>query len=69
MRSLLLVAFTQTRNPCYHPGDIRVLQVVDVPGCRHLRDCIIFPVKGPRPHADEMAGGAYFLREKYCSHN
>ncbi|KAK3272180.1 hypothetical protein CYMTET_19511 [Cymbomonas tetramitiformis] len=45
------------RNPAYHPGDLRVLQVVDVPSCRHLRDVIVFRTKGPRPHADEMAGG------------
>ncbi|KAI8492821.1 hypothetical protein Bbelb_294180 [Branchiostoma belcheri] len=42
--------------PCYHPGDFRVLQCVNVEDCRHLVDCIVFPVQGDRPHADEIAG-------------
>ncbi|XP_066277875.1 uncharacterized protein [Branchiostoma lanceolatum] len=42
--------------PCYHPGDFRVLQCVNVEECRHLVDCIVFPVQGERPHADEIAG-------------
>lgn len=46
------------RNPCYHPGDIRVLRLVkDNPRYAHLSDCIVFPTKGPRPHADESSGG------------
>ncbi|XP_035673963.1 uncharacterized protein LOC118414200 [Branchiostoma floridae] len=42
--------------PCYHPGDFRVLQCVNVEECRHLVDCVVFPVQGERPHADEIAG-------------
>ena len=49
----LLVA----RNPCYHPGDIRVLQGVNLPKMRHAENVIVFPTRGQRPHADEMAGG------------
>ncbi|KAL3143108.1 hypothetical protein ABBQ38_003381 [Trebouxia sp. C0009 RCD-2024] len=45
------------RNPCYHCGDLRVLKAVGCEALRHLKDCIAFPVQGPRPHADEMAGG------------
>lgn len=44
------------KNPCYHPGDIRILQCTDVPECRHLVDCIVFPTEGNRPHPDEIAG-------------
>lgn len=44
------------KNPCYHPGDIRVLRCTDVLECHHLVDCIVFPTEGKRPHSDEIAG-------------
>ena len=44
------------KNPCYHPGDVRVLRCVDDSECRHLVDCIVFPTQGARPHSDEIAG-------------
>ncbi|KUF96055.1 Kinesin-related protein 3 [Phytophthora nicotianae] len=47
------------RSPCHHPGDIRVLRCrADVPPqLRQLKDCIVFPSKGPRPHPEECTGG------------
>ena len=46
------------RNPCYHPGDIRVLKLVkNKPQYDYLSDCIVFPTRGSRPHADESSGG------------
>uniref|UniRef100_M4BLR9 RNA-dependent RNA polymerase n=1 Tax=Hyaloperonospora arabidopsidis (strain Emoy2) TaxID=559515 RepID=M4BLR9_HYAAE len=47
------------RSPCHHPGDIRVLYCrIDVPlPLRQLKDCIVFPCEGPRPHPDECTGG------------
>ncbi|KAB2620081.1 RNA-dependent RNA polymerase 1 [Pyrus ussuriensis x Pyrus communis] len=45
------------RNPCLHPGDIRVLTAVDVPALHHMVDCVVFPQKGERPHPDECSGG------------
>ena len=61
------------RSPSYLLGDIRVLEMVHVPGLEHLGrkmlrhdlfkyicalvDCVVFPTNGRRPHADEMAGG------------
>lgn len=36
------------KNPCLHPGDVRVLTAVDVPDLHHMVDCIVFPQKGMR---------------------
>ncbi|KAM7488845.1 hypothetical protein LguiB_026329 [Lonicera macranthoides] len=44
------------KNPCLHPGDVRVLEAVDVPALHHMVDCVIFPQKGKRPHPNECSG-------------
>uniref|UniRef100_A0A2P2J8X1 RNA-dependent RNA polymerase n=1 Tax=Rhizophora mucronata TaxID=61149 RepID=A0A2P2J8X1_RHIMU len=44
------------KNPCLHPGDIRILEAVDAPKLHHLYDCLIFPQKGERPHTNEASG-------------
>ncbi|XP_008812977.2 probable RNA-dependent RNA polymerase 1 [Phoenix dactylifera] len=44
------------KNPCLHPGDIRVLSAVDVPDLHHMVDCVVFPQKGKRPHPNECSG-------------
>jgi hypothetical protein len=46
-----------TRNPCTHPGDIRVLNGVDRPEFRHLTNVVVFSSKGERPMCNMMAGG------------
>ncbi|CAN8028491.1 unnamed protein product, partial [Ixodes persulcatus] len=46
-----------TKCPCLHPGDVRKFKAVDVPALHHVKDCIVFPAKGSRPHPNEMAGG------------
>ena len=50
--------FLVTRNPCFHPGDVRVLKMTkEKQGYEKLRDCLVLPVEGPRPHAFECFGG------------
>ncbi|KAL1203607.1 RNA-dependent RNA polymerase 1 [Cardamine amara subsp. amara] len=44
------------KNPCLHPGDVRVLQAVKVPALNHMVDCVVFPQKGSRPHPNECSG-------------
>ncbi|CAH9108035.1 unnamed protein product [Cuscuta epithymum] len=48
-----------TKNPCLHPGDVRVLEAVCEVALkeRGLVDCIVFPQKGERPHPNECSGG------------
>ncbi|KAM1295499.1 hypothetical protein ACFX2H_015291 [Malus domestica] len=48
-----------TKNPCLHPGDVRVLEAVYdvVLEEKNLMDCLIFPQKGERPHPNECSGG------------
>ncbi|KAK4145305.1 RNA dependent RNA polymerase-domain-containing protein [Dichotomopilus funicola] len=45
------------RNPSLHPGDIRVVEAVDVPHLRHLRDVVVFPLKGDRDVPSMCSGG------------
>ncbi|SPO00115.1 related to RNA-dependent RNA polymerase (RdRP) SAD-1 [Cephalotrichum gorgonifer] len=45
------------RNPSLHPGDIRVVEAVDVPALRHLQDVVVFPTKGDRDVPSMLSGG------------
>ncbi|KAK4660539.1 hypothetical protein QC762_119900 [Podospora pseudocomata] len=45
------------RNPSLHPGDIRVVEAVDVPALRHLRDVVVFPLEGDRDVPSMCSGG------------
>ncbi|XP_041013861.1 probable RNA-dependent RNA polymerase 1 [Juglans microcarpa x Juglans regia] len=44
------------KNPCLHPGDVGVLEAVNVPALHHMVDCVVFPQKGERPHPNECSG-------------
>jgi len=46
-----------TKNPCLHPGDVRLLDAVIIPELKHLTNVIVFPTRGPRPHPSEISGG------------
>lgn len=48
-----------TKNPCLHPGDVRVLEAVYEVALEEkgLVDCLVFPQKGERPHPNECSGG------------
>ncbi|XP_039120524.1 probable RNA-dependent RNA polymerase 2 [Dioscorea cayenensis subsp. rotundata] len=57
--AVLIGKVVVTKNPCLHPGDVRVLQAIYEPGLDEmgLVDCLVFPQKGPRPHPNECSGG------------
>ncbi|CAM0944297.1 unnamed protein product [Alopecurus aequalis] len=44
------------KNPCLHPGDIRILEAVCHPALDHMVNCVVFPQQGPRPHPNECSG-------------
>ena len=46
-----------SRNPCTHPGDVRLLNAVDRPEFHHLNNVIVFPSTGDRPLCNMMSGG------------
>ncbi|KAM3064956.1 hypothetical protein ACMFMG_011216 [Clarireedia jacksonii] len=45
------------RNPSLHPGDLRVVQAVNVPALHHLRDVVVFPQSGERDIPSMCSGG------------
>ncbi|KAL5604815.1 uncharacterized protein BROUX77_005001 [Berkeleyomyces rouxiae] len=45
------------RNPSLHPGDIRVVQAVSIPGLNHLTNVVVFPSIGDRDVPSMLSGG------------
>ncbi|TVY59701.1 RNA-dependent RNA polymerase [Lachnellula suecica] len=45
------------RNPSLHPGDLRVVQAINVPELHHLRDVVVFPSTGERDVPSMCSGG------------
>lgn len=37
------------RAPALHPGDMRTARAVDLPQLRHLKNVVVFSIKGARP--------------------
>ncbi|CAJ0902850.1 22617_t:CDS:10 [Entrophospora sp. SA101] len=46
-----------TRNPCMHPGDMRIVEAVDVIELEHLKNCVVFSQRGERPLPNCLGGG------------
>ncbi|CAL5054478.1 unnamed protein product [Urochloa decumbens] len=55
-KSIVTGKVVVAKNPCLHPGDIRVLHAIDVPDLHHMFDCVVFPQQGHRPHPNECSG-------------
>ncbi|ESQ38406.1 hypothetical protein EUTSA_v10028370mg [Eutrema salsugineum] len=57
--SVVIGKVVVTKNPCLHPGDIRVLDAIYEISFEQkgFLDCIVFPQKGERPHPNECSGG------------
>jgi hypothetical protein len=49
-KAVLVGKVTISKNPCLHPGDIRVLEAVYDQGLydKNLVDCVVFPQRGER---------------------
>lgn len=45
------------RNPSLHPGDVRMVEAVDVPELHHLVDVVVFPQTGDRDIPSMLSGG------------
>ncbi|CAF3861368.1 unnamed protein product [Rotaria sp. Silwood1] len=45
-----------TKNPCYHPGDIRTFTAVNHPRLQHLKDVVVFSQQGDRPAPHDISG-------------
>ena len=45
------------RNPSMHPGDLRVVEAVDIPQLHHLRNVVVFPANGDRDIPSMCSGG------------
>ncbi|KAJ1992088.1 hypothetical protein H4R33_001144 [Dimargaris cristalligena] len=45
------------RNPCFHPGDVRVVKAVDHPQLHFLTDVVVFSRLGERDLPSQLCGG------------
>ncbi len=54
------------RNPSLHPGDIRVVQAINVPVLHHLRDVVVFSQLGDRDVPSMCSGGDLDGDDFFC---
>ncbi|GFH19324.1 uncharacterized protein HaLaN_16256, partial [Haematococcus lacustris] len=55
-----------TKNPCLHPGDIRVLRGTKRKELMHLVNVVVFPINVERPHANTIAGSDLDGDQYFC---
>ncbi|KAJ3170217.1 hypothetical protein HDU88_008844 [Geranomyces variabilis] len=46
-----------TRSPALHPGDVQIVECVNIPELAHLLDVVVFSQHGERPLPNMLAGG------------
>ncbi|KAF8976911.1 hypothetical protein BGZ46_007836, partial [Entomortierella lignicola] len=56
-RRIIVGKCAVVRCPCFHPGDIRIVQAVDCRSLRHLHDVVVFNTKGTRGIPNMCSGG------------
>ncbi|THH33039.1 hypothetical protein EUX98_g1143 [Antrodiella citrinella] len=54
---VILGSCTTYRNPCLHPGDMRLAEAVDCARLRHLKNVVVFSTRGSRPLHNMLSGG------------
>ncbi|CAJ2508438.1 Uu.00g134640.m01.CDS01 [Anthostomella pinea] len=45
------------RNPSLHPSDLRIVEAVDIPKLRYLRDVVVLPATGDSDFSSMYSGG------------
>ena len=56
LHSDVVVSKQVTKHPALHPGDVRMLNAVNMPALRDHRNVILFSQHGHRPESDKMSG-------------
>uniref|UniRef100_M8BB58 RNA-dependent RNA polymerase n=1 Tax=Aegilops tauschii TaxID=37682 RepID=M8BB58_AEGTA len=56
------------KNPCLHPGDIRILEAVYTPVLDHMVNCVVFPQQGPRQALLELVTRTKEVHEYFANY-
>ncbi|KAG0347564.1 hypothetical protein BG004_007468 [Podila humilis] len=57
MRRVIESKCAVVRCPCFHPGDVRIVNAVNRPELKHLYDVVVFSTKGDRSLPSMCSGG------------